>query len=313
MPVVRVLPVRTRDPIDRIGRIGRIAAGLLIAVSAACPCTAAPPPPAAPSTTPVATVTTSAPRRPAVEVESRNTFKVCTEDRTCIEGDSALRDIYPVPGFTGLLPIAANTLLFPRNAWVTIVASVRFADATDTYALFLTQGLEVENGEIDVSHAKAPVLGVGVYQFHHGWKLFAASPNVAKLGAYGQIALTKDDIEVIPFGPERFLLALHTGGGGQGHESDTRHLVGICTRGGPRCPIGLLGVIVTAESDCSESGKPGENWTSDVRYQPESFPPVIELRRTFRPACKPEGGVTHRDVVTYAYDGISGKYARSPK
>jgi len=237
-----------------------------------------------------------------VSIETLSSFDVCNGD-DCVYKSEALRDLYQVQD------TSANIAILPNLAIVSIIGSIKYSDVSDLYAVFIAQALQIQEGKISTCHACTPILGLVIYQYHNGWKLFARNATVKYFGAWGTISLATKDIELVSRGTEKFIISLKSSSGGQGFTTETVDLISVDPNNklvSP--PIRPIGLVVTAEEDCHNSAGQGEDWTGDVKYDLSTDPPIIGVIKKYRKNCTNEFVPTHRETLSYQYDWHDGNY-----
>jgi len=98
----------------------------------------------------------------------------------CVYAGDVLKDFRKTQAFANI----DNVELTKAGEMVAVIASIRYQDNKDLYALFFTQANTPENA----CHACQPRIGVDVYQFHNTWKPFAKNAAVANIGSWGKLS-----------------------------------------------------------------------------------------------------------------------------
>ena len=159
-----------------------------------------------------------------------------------------------------------------------VVASIKYQQDGDTYAIFLVEHMLINNGSPDLCHACTPYMSVVVYQFHNSWKLFATKLITDfDIGSWGYYNSKPDDIKILPAGKEHFYLALSNRDGGQGISIDTTEFIGVMSN-----LIQNFGLIQTGYDDCGSDIKMCTPWTSSYELKSENGNDVIYLNKKFK-------------------------------
>lgn len=230
-------------------------------------------------------------------------FEVC-KDKSCVSGETALNDIYP------RMTSINNVGIYPNVGLFSLVKSIRYNDGKDLYAIFLTQLNPVSQGEISTCHACGAILGVAVYQYHNGWKLFARSNTVAELGSWGSIPGSGSwGVQFFSGGPENFIMGLEDGYLAQGYSVGGLQLIGVSPNGVNQfqSPMRYLGSIATSASDCGTGNEKGNDWEGKVSMDWQRYPPSVTVKKDYKKNCTKEIDHSKSSSVTYVFDGKAYK------
>jgi hypothetical protein len=236
-------------------------------------------------------------------------FKICTPQDECVDESTALQTLY-----RGLIPdesleTSGNMLVIQGSVLSSIVSSAYLLDASDQYAIFFVQELQLQSGHIIACHACIPKLGLVIFQYHNGWKLFARNPAVIDFGGWGMIQLTKATVDIVPEGTEKFLIALTSSDSGQGMTDNFVEMIGV-THDSASGAIRSYGVIDSGEQDCHNDPGHGEDWTAQLEYEKlDRFPPPVTVTKMYSKSCTDGAPITRRETVRYDIVGPEQKYA----
>ncbi len=251
------------------------------------------------------------------QVRLVNSMDICKyKDKDCVLPSQVFSDIY---GSQAGINSIGNYSVIPQQAALSIFSTIKFDDGNDSYGIFLTQANTLTNEGVENCHTCAPLLGIGVYQYHNRWKLFSKDFKVAKIGSWGSIlgyAKDPSDVNVVPIGNEKFLITLKTTDGGQGYYSDYLSIIQVNPVGVNQYssqPIEFLGTIETATSDCGSRISKGEDWISTVSINATEDHPSVTVTKNFRKNCTSEIVPGNQIVLNYKYNGLTKSYELNSK
>lgn len=242
-------------------------------------------------------------------------FTICevVDGKTsCIYPSSALHDLYNKNG--DYIDTVSNFMAIPHVGIGSIVRAVKFSDGKDIYAFFFTQLNEFdESGKIASCHACSPLLGIMAYQFHNEWKPFLNKPIVGNYGAWGRIGFQSVDkfepLNIYSLAPEKFLITVLGGDGGQGYNDTFIQLI-MVGNGMSNKDVRSLGFITTGKTNCSGNASDWHDWRGEVSYAFESGNeyPLIKVKKVYQETCKDVELKIPSEVYEYKYDWKKNKY-----
>jgi hypothetical protein len=247
--------------------------------------------------TPATKLTVKPPEQ--VVVTTNSNLDVCEHTTgTCVFASQALRDLATTEALTEV----NNLQLTKGGDLVAVIASIRYLDNKDLYAIFFTQ----TTGLNGTCHACAPHIGVAVYQFHNSWKLFAKNPAVKDIGSWGKISDGSPVFNVLPESTENFLITIMEDYGNQGTQRNMHFIdVGVVDVN-PNATISYLDAIVVSTEDCSGHGQ-GEDWTSDLQIHSQVYPPkVTQVRKYHKQNCSDDKTIAYQKTLNYDFQ--DGKF-----
>ena len=228
-------------------------------------------------------------------VRTATNFDVCEPtSQTCVDAGQALTDLATAEELTKI----DNLELTKTGDLIAVIASIRYVDNKDLYAIFLTQATPPNS----TCHACAPHIGVAVYQFHNSWKLFAKNSTVKDIGSWGKISDGTPVLNVLPVSTENFLITITDEYNNQGTMRNM-HFIDVGTVDATlNRRVNYLDSVVVSTQDCSGTS-PGEDWTSDLQVNSHVYPPKItQIRKYYSKICSDDKTVAYQKTVNYEFE-----------
>ncbi len=197
-------------------------------------------------------------------------FKVCMKgEDDCIKSDDVIRDSNTVKSQDPrLVNDLGNNLAYEVNHGALhikrVVASAKFIEEGDSYAIFLVEHQIYDQDGVDTCHLCRPSLSILVYQFHNNWKLFAKQyfADIAS-GKFGQLMdLNPSSFIFYPAGKENFYISLVDSSFNQGIEVTTAEFFGISLNS-----LKNYGFLVVAYDECGNGKSDCQSWSSKIEVK----------------------------------------------